>query len=86
MTRRVDPNDRVKELGDASVPELFDVHAFAYCEDAPALEKYLHTKLEEKRVNLVNRRKEFFFTAPATVIDFIREFDGEVSVQIGPGR
>ncbi|MCC5880987.1 MAG: DUF4041 domain-containing protein [Idiomarina sp.] len=60
MTRRVDPQDRVRELGDASVPELFDVHAFFYSEDAPSLEAEIHRKFADDRVNLVNRRKEFF--------------------------
>lgn len=60
MTRRLDPIDRVKELGDASVPFLFDVHAIIYVKDAPALEKALHKAFESRRVNLVNNRKEFF--------------------------
>jgi hypothetical protein len=74
MTRRVDPSERVKELGDASVPELFDVHAFAYSEDAPKLEKHLHEKFSDRRVNLVNSRKEFFFVPPKDVIDVIGGF------------
>lgn len=60
MTRRVDPYERVHELGDASVPDTFDVHAFFYCEDAPALESELHRTFSDKRINLVNKRKEFF--------------------------
>ena len=60
MTRRLEPIDRVKELGDASVPFIFDVHAMIYSEDAPTLEKKLHKVFENKRVNLVNSRKEFF--------------------------
>ena len=61
MTRRLDPLDRVKELGDASVPFGFDVHAMIYSEDAPALENKLHKMFSGRRVNLVNMRKEFFF-------------------------
>lgn len=61
MTRRLDPQDRVDELGDASVPFEFDVHAMIYSEDAPALEKELHRKFSERQVNKVNARKEFFF-------------------------
>ncbi|RJG51205.1 GIY-YIG nuclease family protein [Motilimonas pumila] len=76
MTRRADPNDRVKELGDASVPELFDVHAFAFTDDAPRLEKYLHRKFSEQRVNLVNNRKEFFFVEPDEVLSELSKFDG----------
>jgi len=60
MTRRLEPLDRVKELGDASVPFIFDVHAMIYSADAPTLEKKLHKVFENKRVNLVNNRKEFF--------------------------
>ncbi len=60
LTRRLDPMDRVKELGDASVPFTFDVHAMVYSEDAPALENALHQKFAERRMNLVNYRKEFF--------------------------
>lgn len=60
MTRRLDPLDRVKELGDASVPFLFDVHAMIYSQNAPELENELHKVFAEKRVNLVNTRKEFF--------------------------
>lgn len=60
MTRRLDPMDRVKELGDASVPFPFDVHAFIECDDAPALENALHHDLALAQVNKVNPRKEFF--------------------------
>jgi hypothetical protein len=60
MTRRLDPMDRVRELGDASVPFSFDVHAIIYSPDAPGLENALHRALASKRVNLVNLRKEFF--------------------------
>lgn len=62
MTRRLEPLDRVRELGDASVPFLFDVHAMIYAEDAPTLEKSLHKSFDFKRLNLVNNRKEFFQT------------------------
>lgn len=60
MTRRLEPLDRVHELGDASVPFAFDVHALVYSENAPELENTFHRKLEDKRVNLVNQRREFF--------------------------
>jgi len=60
MTRRLDPMDRVKELGDASVPFIFDVHAIIHSDDAPALESSLHKKFDQLRLNLVNTRKEFF--------------------------
>jgi hypothetical protein len=60
MTRRLEPMDRVKELGDASVPFEFDVHAMVSCDDAPALEARLHREFDEHRINKVNMRKEFF--------------------------
>lgn len=60
LTRRLEPMDRVKELGDASVPFDFDVHAMIYAEDAPALEKELHSHFESHQINKVNPRKEFF--------------------------
>jgi hypothetical protein len=60
MTRRLEPYDRVKELGDASVPFRFDVHAMIFSDDAPSLESTLHKKFKEKRVNQINHRKEFF--------------------------
>lgn len=60
MTRRLEPMDRVKELGDASVPFGFDVHAMIFSEDAPTLEKELHRHFQQNAVNKVNPRKEFF--------------------------
>lgn len=60
MTRRLDPQERVDELGDASVPFKFDVHSFIFSEDAVQLESDLHTALEPNRLNKVNPRKEFF--------------------------
>lgn len=60
MTRRLEPEDRVRELGDASVPFSFDIHALIRTEDAPALEKELHKAFVLAQVNKVNPRKEFF--------------------------
>jgi hypothetical protein len=60
MSRRLEPLERVAELGGASVPFPFDVHAMIYCEDAPALENKLHRKFAERRVNMINLRREFF--------------------------
>lgn len=60
MTRRLEPLDRVRELSDASVPFAFDVHAMIYSDDAPSLENHLHKVFNEKQVNKVNSRKEFF--------------------------
>lgn len=60
MTRRLEPSDRVRELGDASVPFPFDIHAMIYSENAPQLEYELHQKFNENQMNKVNPRKEFF--------------------------
>lgn len=60
MTRRLNPQDRVNELGDASVPFKFDVHSFIFSDDASGLETQLHKRLDDRRVNKVNLRKEFF--------------------------
>lgn len=63
LTRRLDPDDRVRELGDASVPFAFDTHAMIYSDDAPALEAALHKKFANRRINMTNTRKEFFRVA-----------------------
>lgn len=60
MTRRLEPQDRIDELSDASVPFNFDVHAMIFTDDAPALETALHNAFADKKVNLVNHRREFF--------------------------
>lgn len=60
MTRRLDPQERIDELGDASVPFNFDVHAMIFSNDAPALETALHHAFENRKVNMVNQRREFF--------------------------
>lgn len=60
MTRRLDPQERINELGDASVPFRFDVHSFIFSDDASNLETELHNRLHDRRVNKVNLRKEFF--------------------------
>ncbi|WP_159819286.1 DUF4041 domain-containing protein [Cyanobium sp. Copco_Reservoir_LC18] len=69
MTRRLEPLDRVRELGDASVPFPFDVHALIFTKDAPSLESSLHRRFDNRRVNLENLRKEFF----KVTIEEIRE-------------
>jgi len=67
MTRRVEPMERVNELGDASVPFRFDVHTLVFVEDAPSLEKELHNAFHKHRVNIENNRKEFFRVSPEMV-------------------
>ena len=60
LTRRLNPDDRVRELGDASVPFRFDTHAMIYSEEAPTLEAALHSEFSDRRINAANLRKEFF--------------------------
>ena len=67
MTRRLEPILRVKELGDASVPFVFDVHTMAFVDDAPTIEKLLHQRFSDSRVNKHNLRKEFFRVSPDEV-------------------
>ena len=72
MTRRLEPMDRVVELGDASVPFRFDVHTIAFVEDAPTIERRLHEQFHDRRVNPNNLRKEFFRATPKEVRDALR--------------
>lgn len=76
MTRRRDPMDRVRELGDASVPFRFDVHALIQSEDAVGLEGKLHAVFAEQRVNRVNRHREFFYATPADVREALAKIAG----------
>jgi len=78
MTRRLEPLDRVRELGDASVPFPFDVHMMISCQNAPALEIALHRVLVRQQVNRTNPRKEFFRTDIATIVKIVKENHGEV--------
>ena len=75
MTRRLNPQDRVNELGDASVPFKFDVHSFIFSDDAVSLENKLHSILNEKRVNKVNMRKEFFYTTVDELEKLVTEIE-----------
>ena len=73
MTRRLDPQDRINELGNASVPFKFDVHSFIFSDDASDLETELHKRLSDKRVNKVNLRKEFFNVTVDELEDLVTE-------------
>lgn len=75
MTRRINPQDRVNELGDASVPFKFDVHSFIFSEDAVSLESALHERLKKQRVNKVNIRKEFFYSTVDELEKIVTEID-----------
>lgn len=79
MTRRLNPQDRVDELGDASVPFNFDVHAMIFSNDAPALEAALHNAFADRKLNMVNTRREFFHVTLDEIEDVVKKnFDGSV--------
>jgi len=73
LTRRLAPLERIDELGDASVPFRFDVHAIFFSEDAVSLENELHAHFATRRVNWANNRKEFFFASPTEVRTLLSE-------------
>ena len=77
LTRRLDPEERIQELSDASVPFKFDTHAIIFSADAVSLEKQLHQELESHRVNKVNARKEFFRVTPAFVKELLTRLSTE---------
>lgn len=79
MTRRLDPMDRVDELGDASVPFNFDVHAMIFSDDAPKLEAALHKAFADRKLNFINQRREFFRVTLDEIKDVVRaNFDKTV--------
>lgn len=73
MTRRLNPMERIDELGDASVPFTFDVHAMIFSSDAPALEAALHRAFEDRRINKVNTRREYFRVTLEEIKDVVRD-------------
>jgi hypothetical protein len=78
MTRRLEPMDRVVELGDASVPFRFDVHALFFADDAVGVEAMLHRTFAEQRVNRINLRREFFYVTPDAVLDALKAHAVEI--------
>lgn len=79
MTRRLDPQERIDELGDASVPFNFDVHAMIFSDDAPALEAALHKAFENRKLNMVNQRREFFNVSLEEIKEVVKKnFDKTV--------
>lgn len=78
LTRRQDPMDRVNELGDASVPFRFDVHALIFSDDAVTLETKLHQHFAGQAVNLINRRREFFYTTPQEVKEQLKRLHADL--------
>ena len=81
MTRRLEPLDRIKELGDASVPFVFDVHAIIYSDDAPEMELRLHKRFDRHRVNRVNEKREFFRVPLSEIVAEVRRIDGMADVE-----
>jgi len=79
MTRRLEPLERVKELGDASVPFFFDVHAMIYSENAPELESKLHKHFANRRVNMVNLRREYFRVTLDEIGKAVTDYFGEIT-------
>jgi len=73
VTRRPDPTNYVRELSDESVPFDFDVHALFFSEDAVGVRAMLHHHFADRRVNLVNQRREFFYATPLEVLDVLAE-------------
>ena len=73
MTRRLEPEDRITELSGAAVPFRFDVHAMIFSDDAPKLEAALHNAFADKKINLVNGRKEFFRVSLEEIKKVVRE-------------
>jgi hypothetical protein len=82
MTRRLDPMDRIWELSDASVPFDFDVHAIIFTDDAPGLENELHKRFGDRRLNLVNERKEFFHATIDEIAEIVRERCGDIELTL----
>ena len=80
MTRRLDPQDRIDELGNASVPFDFDVHGLIYSDNAPELENKLHKHLNDRRINLVRMRREFFKVTIDEIEEIVKEFNLEVQL------
>jgi hypothetical protein len=78
MTRRLEPLERVRELGDASVPFRFDVHAIFFSDDAVGIEQAMHERLAAQRVNHVNLRREFFYTTPAEARAHLLQLTGDL--------
>ncbi|MGV9867296.1 GIY-YIG nuclease family protein [Rhodococcus koreensis] len=78
MPRCLDPTDRVRELGSASVPFPFDTHALYFSDDAITLENALHTAFTGQRLNHANLRREFFFATPARVRDVLAAHVGNL--------
>ena len=81
MTRRLEPTERIRELSGAGVPFLYDVHVLFFSDDAAGLEGQLHREFEERRVNRVNLRREFFYATPHEVREAVRRIVGATTLE-----
>jgi signal transduction histidine kinase len=84
MTRRLEPRERIDELGCASVPFPFDIHMMIHSTDAPSLENALHRSLFKKRINKANPRKEFFRAQVQEICDIVKAHGGQVDFVMNP--
>ncbi|MFE1596945.1 GIY-YIG nuclease family protein [Nocardia sp. NPDC058705] len=78
LTRRFDPNERIRELGNNAVPFRYDIHAMFFADDAIGFEEEMHRRLADKRVNKVNQRREFFYATPTEVREHLESLTGEL--------
>ncbi len=78
LTRRFDPNERIRELGNTAVPFRYDIHAMFFADDATGIEEEMHRRLADKRVNKVNQRREFFYATPTEVREHLESLTGEL--------
>lgn len=88
MTRRLEPTERVNELGDASVPFNFDIHAMIFSDDAPALEAALHRAFADRKLNFINTRREFFKVSLDEIKEVVKKnFDKTVEfIDVAPAE
>jgi len=84
MTRRLEPDDRIQELSGAAVPFRFDIHAMIFSEDAPGLEAALHARFADRRLNLVNPRKEYFRVTLDEIAEFAKDKDLKIELAQTP--
>lgn len=80
MTRRLEPMDRIRELGDSSVPFNFDVHAIIYSDNAPTLENELQKHFDQKKVNLINDRREFFRVTIDEIENIVKKYKADIEI------
>ena len=81
MTRRLEPTERIRELSGAGVPFLYDVHVLFFSDDAAGLEGQLHREFEDRRVNRINLRREFFYATPHEVREAVRRIVGATTLE-----